>query len=113
MNDTEVFVTFADLIIGDVIRGARLCNGKEVRWSAPHTVLGIKDNCAKLTEDCCVLTSDATHFLVVRSVRRADFPHHCTRCGRPAYVGLNETDHADESSASTCPAPRGRMSRAS
>ena len=62
----------------------------------------------------CVFPIAPGKFHTAQILRRAslsrsiDFPHTCTRCGRPAYVGLNETDHADEGAARTCPAPRGR-----
>lgn len=35
-----------------------------------------------------------------------EFPDHCTRCGRPAYVGAFEIAHQDEVAARDCPARR-------
>ncbi len=40
------------------------------------------------------------------TVTNRDYPHQCTRCGAPAYVGAFEVTHADEAAASGCPARR-------
>ena len=118
-SDTQIAKS-SDLRVGDKVIGWWE-NGKE-RWSDLRRLEGAPLEVIEIDEKIVIfphptigktwLPLGESCFLIVKRTASlpslTNYPHHCTRCGRPAYVGLNETDHADESIAKDCPAPRGR-----
>lgn len=128
MSKTKSWMTGDKVKVGDKLVKYRFVANREreAHVSFPETIKSIVDDAGQ-REDCyyghnasfAVGRQRTIEWLVERDEDSVgsvfsfapakvinEFPDFCTRCGRPAYVGLFEVTHKNEAAAADCPARR-------